>query len=440
MDRRAHSPRLSGAAGRSPARACDPRHPHARKHPGARCPATQPGLLITYTVANQNNLIIYGHRGRAGRSPLPVPGLLPMDARPQLPGREHGDSNFECAATCDRPAAPNRRGLTPGYQGVFGELMGGFHPVITPLTPHYRRVSRTRPGTSGFTLVELLVVVTIIVVLLALLVPALDRAVYQAELALCAANQKAGVTGVITYAMDFRRYYPDRNSPPTRTASGAEYPMWMPPFEFHDDENSPDLRPLLHPNYMDINGVFNDPLSLKVDLANSRPSTRIYGSYCMWFGYRYQANGSLENSIINNAGSVVGIQWERGMIKLGDKLHYRDYPGERFGVLIGDMSRFDERDDTSFASHPDSAGVMAHQRFQDQQNGGLVMTISSWGSLAARGPVDMNFGYDDGAVRRHETVQRDEADPDSDPDGRMVRLNQEADRRNPALYLHMPRR
>src|ERR1041385_7046662 len=43
---------------------------------------------------------------------------------------------------------------------------------------------------TAFTLIELLVVVTIIVVLLALLTPALDRAIYRAELLRCGANQK----------------------------------------------------------------------------------------------------------------------------------------------------------------------------------------------------------------------------------------------------------
>ena len=38
---------------------------------------------------------------------------------------------------------------------------------------------------SAFTLVELMVVITIIVLLLALMMPALDKAVYQAELASC---------------------------------------------------------------------------------------------------------------------------------------------------------------------------------------------------------------------------------------------------------------
>lgn len=46
-------------------------------------------------------------------------------------------------------------------------------------------------NTKGFTLIELLGVVVIIVVLLALLVPTMDKAIYEAELAVCAAQQKA---------------------------------------------------------------------------------------------------------------------------------------------------------------------------------------------------------------------------------------------------------
>lgn len=58
---------------------------------------------------------------------------------------------------------------------------------------------------SAFTLIELLVVVTIIVVLLALLVPSLDRAIEQAQRAVCAANQDAVQTGSSTYAIQNRK-------------------------------------------------------------------------------------------------------------------------------------------------------------------------------------------------------------------------------------------
>ncbi len=64
-------------------------------------------------------------------------------------------------------------------------------------------MSKRKPG-MGFTLIELMVVVTIIVVLLSLLAPALDRAVEAAERAVCGANQHAIGAGAIGYAMNNR--------------------------------------------------------------------------------------------------------------------------------------------------------------------------------------------------------------------------------------------
>ena len=58
-----------------------------------------------------------------------------------------------------------------------------------------------RYNRSGFTLVELLVVVTIIVILLALMAPALDKAVEAAQRAKCAANMHSIATGAVTYAI-----------------------------------------------------------------------------------------------------------------------------------------------------------------------------------------------------------------------------------------------
>ena len=87
------------------------------------------------------------------------------------------------------------------------------------------RKSRVRPATcdlrldaptashkaQAFSLVELLVVITILVVLLALLAPAMDKAIYQAELAVCGAQQKAIASSSQGYAFDSRRSYPYRD-------------------------------------------------------------------------------------------------------------------------------------------------------------------------------------------------------------------------------------
>jgi prepilin-type N-terminal cleavage/methylation domain-containing protein len=60
----------------------------------------------------------------------------------------------------------------------------------------------------AFTLVELLVVITIIVVLLALLTPALDKAIYEAEKLQCLGRQRVLVQTCITYTFDHKKYYP----------------------------------------------------------------------------------------------------------------------------------------------------------------------------------------------------------------------------------------
>src|ERR1041385_4304760 len=84
----------------------------------------------------------------------------------------------------------------------------------------FSRVTMKR--THAFTLIELLVVVTIIVILLALLVPSLDRAVYQAELAACAAQQRGVATGSITYAAHYSRSYPYRGVVHDMTSASVE--------------------------------------------------------------------------------------------------------------------------------------------------------------------------------------------------------------------------
>ena len=59
--------------------------------------------------------------------------------------------------------------------------------------------------TAGFTLVELLVVITILVILLAMLVPAMDRAMDAAERTMCASNQDAIATASALYAIENKR-------------------------------------------------------------------------------------------------------------------------------------------------------------------------------------------------------------------------------------------
>src|SRR5688500_15697241 len=110
-----------------------------------------------------------------------------------------------------------------------------------------------RSTRKGFTLVELLVVVTIIVLLISMLIPALSKAIYQAQLGKCATNYKFVVNGTQNYTMDFQKQYPFRDlpSPP----AGAGWPLAVQahklthPLTGSGNAKGYDLRPMLR-DYM----------------------------------------------------------------------------------------------------------------------------------------------------------------------------------------------
>lgn len=61
---------------------------------------------------------------------------------------------------------------------------------------------------KAFTLIELMVVIAIIAILIALLLPALARAKYEAKKVACSNNLRSLGTAFVTYASSYNRYYP----------------------------------------------------------------------------------------------------------------------------------------------------------------------------------------------------------------------------------------
>lgn len=97
------------------------------------------------------------------------------------------------------------------------------YPKLSPamvrgLIP-WKGLSMQRPH-QGFTLVELLVVVAIIVVLLALLLPGMDKAITAAERAKCLVNQRTIVVACQGYAAESRGYFPVYTMPGIGRCSG----------------------------------------------------------------------------------------------------------------------------------------------------------------------------------------------------------------------------
>jgi prepilin-type N-terminal cleavage/methylation domain-containing protein len=253
---------------------------------------------------------------------------------------------------------------------------------------------------DGFTLVELLVVIAVIVVLLALLTPALDSAIYEAELATCAARQAAICDTLTVYAFDHRRVYPLRpgiQDPTTpwlfRTLTGA-----------NSSRITYDTRPQLR-GYTSMK-IFLDPLSGdKIDLdAPEIDGTRqqvVQSSYDLFFGWQW-----------------VG---QKGMLRVGDRFTARDARTTivySYDILVSDR---DTIGGAALGSHPDADDVMRLTWSQEADTNlfdfnqtppamfDVKLTSDTWLSpqgVTNRGLVDMNTGLADGAVIRTRDVPR----------------------------------
>ena len=270
----------------------------------------------------------------------------------------------------------------------------------------------------AFTLVELLVVITILVVLLALLVPAMDQAVYQAELAVCGTRLHGIAGGAIAYAMGNSRRYPDR-------ASGRAGTAWHPAVIYNGNEamnaafaagnpsrganslDEQDDRPILR-QFLSLNGHLNDPLAGKLDFENLDSDGHAYASYVLWFGFAYQGR--------------------QGMMKVGDRFEGRGHDNvvRRFDLLASDRDLMQVANTRrTQTGHPDAAGITVNRVVQNGQfdlevtgtgADSLKMTIATWASLVPRGTVDLNFAHQDGSVRRYQAVKFFDSSMNTVPD------------------------
>ena len=249
----------------------------------------------------------------------------------------------------------------------------------------------------GFTLVELLAVITIIVVLLALLMPAMDQAVYHAEMAVCATHLHTIAVAAQSYALDHKRAYPYRagvHDPTNTTDAGGTFlatNAWHPHKIWNGGtgNNSRDDRRLLRP-YMGINAALNDPLARRADFEGSQNS-QTYATYYLWFGYRFAGH--------------------KGLDRLGDRLTWSE-AGRTFAydALAGDQDdvRFRDSIPATFSSHPDRDNVFRSELYQDA--GSPKSVVARWAAPgpAQRGPIDMQFVFAAGDVQRFDAVAADD--------------------------------
>ena len=239
----------------------------------------------------------------------------------------------------------------------------------------------------AFTLIELLVVITIIVVLLALLTPAVDKAMYQAELAVCETNLHGIGNGGIVYTQDFKRHYPHR---PGHSNGGGNQQARIK----NTDSRLPyDDRPTIDKHI--ALKFLSCPLTAKVDFgyeANAS-NTEIFSTYSLWFGLQFGPGN---------------IRY-RGMFRLGDRFEWVEgVQSFLFNVLATDRDHVQPSPTQATSTHPDYTGVLTNSSGQNVPGGtaDIQFLTFSWWSAGnyQRGPVDFNYTFDDGSTQRRDRV------------------------------------
>ena len=229
----------------------------------------------------------------------------------------------------------------------------------------------------GFTLIELLVVISIIALLLALLLPALGKARYSAQLSECAQNlQQIGV-GVYSHAADQNGDYPRRE------ANYVARPRKRTLAQFNGGSMVDD-RPLLADYFtLDLMQCPFASFPSASTLAQST-ATDIHGSYEMYFG------------------SPINLNDERSyMLNVDDRVVTRDLnTGQDFevNILAADTDWYYQLSINKWiTSHPDISGnrVLQEIRIDDARRADY-----HWGSYTGtRGNIDRNLLYRDGSVQ-----------------------------------------
>lgn len=237
----------------------------------------------------------------------------------------------------------------------------------------------------AFTLIELLVVVTIIVVLLALIAPAMDAAIYRAELTICATNQKGIASAMTVYATGHNRFLPYNKSLANNTT-------WHAPLIKLASANN-DMRQVLSP-YLPLQKILFDPMIKPQDIETDAIA-QMYGNYSLWNFWKW-APAVDPNS--------------RAQRKLGDRFTYYDGVLERqysWDVLACDFMRAVNpmTDGKYWTNHPTKSDTSSLFRTAPGAANQYTFWIST---VPKRDLVDFNVARQDGSVETLADVEADD--------------------------------
>ncbi|MCP4591071.1 MAG: type II secretion system protein [bacterium] len=154
---------------------------------------------------------------------------------------------------------------------------------------------RTRQGRGGFTLVELLVVVSIIALLIGILVPSLGKAKATAQRAACAANLRQIGTGMRMYLNESNDVLPNASPYSTPPEWGEDDPFELP-------DIATVLKPYLSKEVADQDAVFACPADIpgKTRREGDLDGKSFYESDGTSYAYNFRLSGRKMYEIVRN--------------------------------------------------------------------------------------------------------------------------------------------
>jgi len=221
----------------------------------------------------------------------------------------------------------------------------------------------------AFTLIEMLVVITIIAIMIAMLMPAVKKAKRQAKFTLCATQQKQIMTALLSYTYDFNDYWaPGTWGTPTMINAGSEIIPRLQSGSLFDSDLEPGtdrgdmaLRLARCPEWTQLGIQYDRPVYSAPGFPGS------YGSDQLHMTYNYVGGHG------NGAGISHGGVWWHGWVA---------YDG-------GTWNRYDD---------PGDLGPMWHSTSRLRQSENGVLTDRMWIDpiLTGGGSVVYPFNVADG--------------------------------------------
>lgn len=265
-----------------------------------------------------------------------------------------------------------------------------------------KKGTETFRGGSCFTLIELLTVTVIIAILAAILLPALMRAKYVAQVTVCMNNMKQQALGLSTYASDNDLLYPQRGS----SRNDLE--------KMHNSDNAWDIRPIMRGYHFGNNqSILECPLASNPDASANDTNYNMYFTAVIMGSigglgskvYQYDYEGRIL-STSRTGRSMTDTKYYlpiRGsMRKVGQSWRYAtNYDGnlgKRFNLLLSDRAGYGNgmgQGRTSWSNH---------KGFGGPPPGGWVPYEGGWsgGYGSFQYPaVEGNFLGNDGHVEKH---------------------------------------